>query len=412
MLKNIIIINDFSYINGGASRVALESAIGLSARQYKVIFFSAVKSSDSNDQPSDNLKFECLNQHEILLDPKRQRASIQGLWNLKAARSINKLLDSHKTSDTVVHIHSWTKALSSSVIRSVLKRGFSLVLTLHDYFSVCPNGTLFDFLSKKNCTLKPLSMSCIVRNCDMRRYSHKVWRCLRQSIQSVVGKMPYGINYFIFVSEFSRGILEKYLPEHIQGRLIKNPIDIELTEPVFPSDNRAFIYVGRLSEEKGVLTLARAFRGKDDKLIFVGDGNCRDEILRILPNVKITGWISSSSVIEYLRASRALVLPSAWYETQGMVVLEAAAQGVPAIVPDTCAAREFVRDGKTGLWFRGGDLDDLLEKINSLEDDNLVEMLGKEAYSSFWTNPPTLEKHTDELIDVYESILQEKKKCY
>jgi len=406
MLKNIVIVNDFSYVNGGASRVALAGALGLTAHQYKVVFFSSVKSSNPNNQQGNNLEFECLDQHEILLDPKRYRATIQGLWNLKAARSLHRLLDSYNPSDTVVHVHSWTKALSSSVIRTVSERGFPLICTLHDYFSVCPNGTLFDFSCKKNCLLHPMSLRCIMRNCDVRCYSHKVWRCLRQAVQGMFGRMPRGINYFIFVSDFSRGILEKYLPEHAHGRFIKNPIDIQLNKPVLPSDNQVFSYIGRLSEEKGVIELAKVFRGKQDKLVFVGDGECRDEIKRILPNAQITGWVSTDRVIEYLRNSRALVLPSVWYETQGMVVLEAAAQGVPAIVPDTCAAREFVMDGETGLWFRGGDFNDFSEKVASLEDDSFVGALGKGAYDNYWANPPTLEKHTNELIEVYESVLK------
>ncbi len=393
-------------MNGGASRVALASASGLSKRQYKVVFFSSVTSSGTNDQQCNGLEFECLYQHEILLDPKRHRAAIQGLWNFKAARSLNRLLDSYNPLDTVVHVHSWTKALSSSAIRAVSERGFPLICTLHDYFSVCPNGTLFDFSYKKNCLLHPMSLRCIMRNCDVRCYSHKVWRCLRQIVQYSLGRIPRGIDYFIFVSEFSRSILKRYLPEHIQGRFIQNPINIGFNKPIVPSDNHVFTYIGRLSREKGVLELAKVFRDKQDKLVFVGDGECRDEIARMLPNAKITGWVSSDAVIEYLRASRALLFPSVWYETQGMVVLEAAAQGVPAIVPDTCAAREFVKDGKTGLWFMGGDFIDFSKKVASLNNDTFVRVLGKEAYDHFWTNPPTIEKHTDELIDVYEYILR------
>jgi glycosyltransferase involved in cell wall biosynthesis len=212
---------------------------------------------------------------------------------------------------------------------------------------------------------------CLVRDCDMRCYTHKMWRCIRQLIQKVPGKMPHNISCFIFVSEFSRNILEKYLPKHPLSRFIPNPIDVPSTHPAFVSDNRIFIYVGRLSKEKGVLGLAKAFQGKDAKLVFVGDGDCRHEILRILPDADITGWVNADLVKEHLRAARALILPSICYETQGMVVLEAAAQGVPAIVPDTCAAKDLVKDGETGLWFRGGNFNDLLKKLSSLEDNSL-----------------------------------------
>jgi glycosyltransferase involved in cell wall biosynthesis len=92
---------------------------------------------------------------------------------------------------------------------------------------------------------------------------------------------------------------------------------------------------------------------------FIGDGPLKDELMRVAPSVTVTGWQTPSEAHELMRQSRALVLPSLWYETQGLVVAEASAMGVPVIVPSTSAAREWVEDGVTGLIFKGGDVNGL-----------------------------------------------------
>ena len=109
----------------------------------------------------------------------------------------------------------------------------------------------------------------------------------------------------------------------------------------------------------------------------------------------------------WLSKARALVFPSLWYETQGLVVMEAAAKGVPAIVSDGCAARDFIVHGETGLLFRNGDVADLAEKISMLKDPKLAEHLGRQAYERYWANPNSMENHISDLIKYYHHILNE-----
>jgi glycosyltransferase involved in cell wall biosynthesis len=89
-------------------------------------------------------------------------------------------------------------------------------------------------------------------------------------------------------------------------------------------------------------------------------------------------------------------------------VLEAAAQGVPAIVPDTSAARDYVVDGETGFWFRGGDVDDLASKMAKLSDPDIARNMGQAAYDRFWSNPSTLDDHAMRLEEVYRKVIASK----
>lgn len=401
---HIIIVNDFGHITGGADKVALTSAVGLAKAGHDVTVFTAVEPI-MKELLENNIKVICTEQFDILHDSNRIRALIQGIWNKKAYEQMIELLDKKDASNTIVHIHSWTKALSSSVSRAATEKKFKVVLTLHDYFSVCPNGGFYNYEKNEICKLKPLSKECIFCNCDSRHYYHKLWRVLRQKKQFNKGLIPKGINNYIYISELNKQVLQSYLPKTSNLYYVKNPIDIEKEEPVDVSKNSAFVFIGRLTKEKGVTLFAKAASELNCEAIFVGDGQCRNDILKINSKAKITGWVEKKKVNSYLKSARALIFPSLWYEGMPLAVLEAIAKGIPVIVSDTCASREVVKNSKTGLWFRRGDASDLISKIKLLYDDDYVRLLGNKAYLEYWNNDYSSENHIKQLESVYLKIL-------
>lgn len=402
---SVVVVNDFAHVNGGAALVALESAKGLASRGWEVTLFAAVNPIDESLIKA-GVKVICTDQHEIRTDPNRKRAIWQGIWNRVAAGKFANILKDKNPRHTIIHVHGWTKSLSSSVIRVAVDAGFPVACTLHDYFIACPNGGFFDYKKNEICRRRALSLDCILTNCDKQGYGQKLFRVIRQHKQKKAGRVPSGIKQFISISEFSLNILKPYLPRGAGVDFVPNPIFIDRAERITPSENDVFVYIGRLSPEKGVTLLAEAARGTGVRVKIVGDGELRQTLEIQFPEIEFTGWQNREQVIEHIRSARALVLPSLWYETQGMVVAEAAALGVPAIVPDTCAARDMVVDGQTGLWFKGGISDDLAEKITRLKDSATVQSMGQAAYAKFWANPPTLNKHLDALTEVYKQLLK------
>jgi glycosyltransferase involved in cell wall biosynthesis len=369
-----------------------------------VILFSAVGPTDSTIEEA-GVTVVLTGQHELIQDPYRFRAAVQGIWNSRARREIRGLLRSLDPRYTIVHLHSWVKALSSSVVREAVNRKFSVVCTLHDYFAACPNGGFFDYQQGKPCGEIALSLRCVCRNCDSRSYPQKLWRVARQTVQNALGEVPRGIKHFISVSEFSEQILRRYLPVASTIDRVENPIETVQRDVTDVASNSAFIYVGRLAPEKGALTFAKAASQLGATAIFVGDGPDAERIKTVYPKAEITGWLSRDLVTRQIRLARALVMPSLWYETQGLVVSEAAAQGVPAIVSDRCAARYAVTDGQTGLWYDGGDSGDLALKMEAISHSTIAEVFGKNAYDSYWANPMTLARHVDELERLFGAYL-------
>jgi glycosyltransferase involved in cell wall biosynthesis len=165
--------------------------------------------------------------------------------------------------------------------------------------------------------------------------------------------------------------------------------------------------VGRITQGKGAILFARAARALGSDALFVGDGPCAPEVVKLYNRARVTGWASREKVTDYLKTARVLVFPSLWYETEGLSVIEAAALGVPSIVADTSAARMSIVDGVTGLCFAGADEADLSRTMRTLSaDDALVGTMGQAAYQRYWENPRTLDRHVSELEVVYEQVLR------
>jgi glycosyltransferase involved in cell wall biosynthesis len=281
------------------------------------------------------------------------------------------------------------------------------VCTLHDYFSICPNGGLYNFPQQRLCLLRPMSLGCIASNCDARSYAQKLWRVGRQVVQNRFGGIPRRLKYFITVSDYSESLLRPWLPASAEFFRVRNPIEIDKMAPSAVHDNSSFTFVGRISTEKGPDVFAAAAQSANVRAVFVGSGPKEESITAMNTSVEHLGWLDRPGVVRAIQSSRAVVFPSLLHETHGLVVLEAAALGVPAIVSDSCAAREAIVDGETGLLFRAGNASDLSTKLVLLDrDPELAARLGSAAYKRYWSAPSTVEMHTKQLIACYGEIMK------
>jgi glycosyltransferase involved in cell wall biosynthesis len=406
MLKNIVVLNDNARVTGGADKIALDSAVGLARRGYHVDLLTATTPIAPELLSVPRLAVHSTDQFEILQDPSRLRAATQGLWNVKSYRAASTLLDDLRAEETVVHLHLWAKALSSSVVRAAVDRGFRVVCTLHDYMLSCPVGTWFDHGAQRICTRVPLSASCLMAHCDSRSYADKLWRTARTLVQSTAGKLPSGLTDVIAISDMVISKLRPYLPPEIRVHRLSNFADVVRQERVDAAANSSFVFSGRLAKEKGPVTFAQAAHAAGVSALFLGEGECRTAVREAMPQALISGWLRHEQSLQQLRRARSLVFPSLWYEAQPLIILEALALGIPCVVSETSAARDMIIPERTGLLFRTGDVADLQDKLARLrDDDELVGRLSRNAYEDYWKSPCTLESHLDGLIDIYQTML-------
>lgn len=402
----VLIVNDHGSVNGGSAQVAIASACALKHLGVDVLYFCAVGPVDLRLAEA-GIEAICLGQHDLTDNPSKIKAAVSGLWNPISARALEATLSRLDASQTVVHIHGWTKALTSSIFSVCKAKGFRVVHTLHEYFTACPNGGFFDYQRVAICTRPALGVDCLTTNCDSRGYPEKAWRVVRQFITRGVAKVPAQLEDVIFLSKVAKDVLKPYYPPSTRWHAVRNPIAMEKPEErARPWESRTFLYVGRLDPEKGADLFIEACQAAGVDSMIVGDGVQRAELMKVAASTVFTGWIESHKVRSILAGSRALVLPSRWYEGQPLVVQEALALGIPVIVSDRTGSTELVQDSENGFLFKCGSAQDLKEKIKRLLDDELVRSMSAKAYEGYWSAPPTAESHARELKLLYREILE------
>ncbi len=407
MVKNIIFVFDYAYVDGGAANVAIQSAVAL-AEQYRVCFFAAVGPVCDALKES-RVEVTCLDQQDINHAPFLKAAK-NGVWNSSAKRAFKKFLSDFSPEDTVVHIHGWTKALSASVLSQPAKMGFKTVLTLHDFFPICPNGGLYHYVKNVSCEKKPMSLGCVLCNCDKRNYLQKLYRVIRQMPTRRFFKKAKNLT-LLYISEFSYLKLKPWLNPSIPCLFVRNPYELGDAALYRAEENLNYCFLGRVCPEKGVDLFCRAASSllKEGRLrgkaIVIGDGETRAELEAQYPEVEFAGWKTHEEVASYIREARALVFPSKIYETAGLTPIEFMAHGIPCIIADNCAARDYLDKENTGLLFQSGNAEDLREKLLLAEDDAYWSVVAKTLRETFRPEEYSIAAHMEALLAVYEGLL-------
>lgn len=401
----IVICSDFGAITGGQAKVAIESAIGLKKQGHRVIFFAATGPADKALAEAE-VEVHCLGQYDLVGNPSQIGAAIQGIWNWPAAAALDKLLADLPRETTVIHVHSWAKALSPLIAAPIAKSGLPAVFTLHEFFLSCPNGGFYNYRKSAVCTLAPLSLQCWATDCDSRSYARKLWRNARLLYAQKIAHLPEVFSAFITISAFQRRIVAPSIPAGAKLHRLSNPVNVEALGQKSDPTAGEIIFVGRLSPEKGAFLFAEAARKIGLVPIFVGDGPIAAELAARFPEARILGWKKEQEVRALMRGARALVFPSLWYEGQPLTILEAKALGLPIVVADNCAGSDEVENGVTGLWFKSGDGDDLARALVELRDDARVTAMSHAAYRAYWADPCTLDRHVAGLLSIYHGMLE------
>jgi glycosyltransferase involved in cell wall biosynthesis len=399
---HVVIVSDFASVNGGAATVAIESARGLAEAGVAVTFVAAI------GPVSPKLKHEDIRVALLELPDVKSlnplAGALAGIWNRKSAKAFRDILATHDPARTIVHFHQWTKALSPSVIGMAARLGFPVVIAGHDFFSCCPNGGYFNFRTGKTCTLKPMSVACMATACDRQSHAHKIIRLIRQiatnRAQARVKRLHYA-----FVSDYALKIARPFLRRDATFHVLYNMIDQVKGEPRDPALAKHLLVVGRMTEDKGVLGMARAARSANMPIRFVGDGAMADAVRKANPEAVVTGWVPHETVPNEIANARAIVTASAYIETGPLVTADAMAVGVPSILSRASGLARLIRHGENGLLVEPGDEDGLASLMRRLKDDAFLRKLGANAYQDFWKAPLTLEAHIKGLLAIYCAVL-------
>ena len=308
----------------------------------------------------------------------------------------------------VVHVHNFFPQISPSIYDACLEAGVPVVQTLHNYRLICPGAMLMR--DGKICE------QCITGS----PYQAVLHGCYRGSKLGslVVAHMvaqhrkentwQHKVNRFIALTNFAKSRFVKAgFPADkikVKANFVHDPLPespaVDRTLPAF------VLFVGRLSEEKGLKTLLKAWSTMTDKTVLkvAGAGPLAD----LLPgknNIEALGLQNAKQISALMQQAAFLVLPSEWYEGFPLVLVEAFAHGLPVLASNLGSMADIIKDDETGLLFTPGDAEDLASKAKWLLENPLkAQALGNNARRTF-LEKYTAEQNYAELIAIYEDAM-------
>jgi glycosyltransferase involved in cell wall biosynthesis len=332
---------------------------------------------------------------------------LTNIWSVKSQREIKNLIRREKPD--ICHFHNIFYLISPSALYSCKELGVPVVLTLHNFRLFCANGLLLRNGEVCEDCLGHYPFRGIIHGCyrNSRLYSLPV--SLMEYVHQVLGTWEKKVDAFIALTNFSKG---KYmgggLPEDkifVKPNFLPDPVEPEFT----PGD--CALYVGRLAEEKGMMTLLEAWRRLENiTLRIIGDGPMKKDILHYveknnMDNVSLVGRVPRDQVIEYMKDAMFLVFPSEWYEGFPMTLVEAYASGKPVLASGMGVMEEIIKDGETGFLFEPKNSEDLADKVARMWKNREECMkMGKRAREEF-EKYYTPDRNFKILMDIYQRVL-------
>ena len=325
-------------------------------------------------------------------------------WSKRSYTEIKGIIQTIRPD--IMHVHNYWLVLSPSIFAAAKDCGVATIFTLHNYRLICPGNHLL-----RN-----------GRICEACLHGHP-WRVLlnrclpgRSLMKSFLSLLLYRetkrkrfldawVDAYIALSDFGRSkFIEAGLSEtkvFVKPNFIKDPFH---GVPIEKNKTCGALFAGRLSPEKGVETLLKAWAGLDYPLFIAGDGPARGYLQKKAPpSVTFGGWQNRENILKLLQEATCFIFPSELYEGFGLSLLEAMACGKAIIASDLGPRREMIKDGISGLLFKAGNTVDLRSKIDLvLGDRTMRQSMGAVARKTY------LERYTPEinyeiLMKIYET---------
>ena len=331
-------------------------------------------------------------------------------WNPFMARALRNKIKKFKPD--VVHVHNSFPLLSPAIFHAIgaLTAG---VLTLHNYRLFCPAG--IPMREGKVCTVcldSSSSLPSIQYGCYRQSRLATIPLAFSVGLHRLLGTWKRHVDGFITLSEFQRLLMTAAgLPE---SRVHVKPNFFPGAPPVkqWHEHESYIVFVGRLSKEKGVINLLRAWQAWGSaapELRLIGDGELRQQLEMMAKNlpVRFFGQIPSTEAQAQIANAKMLILPSECFETFGLVVVEAFAFGTPTAVSNLGPLATTVENSVSGVVFKPCNPESLLNVVRSTwENPELLEKLGhgaRKAFEAKYTENMNYEK----LMTIYEKAIAE-----
>lgn len=403
----ILMVNKFFYIKGGSETYYFALKKKLEHEGHTVVDFS-MQDEKNCESPYASYFVKNVDYAKETSVFSKIGMALNIIYSREAKRKFEELVIREKPD--VVHLHIFQHQLSPSILDICKKYDIPTVYTAHDLKMVCLNykmmhhgricedcrdGNLFH-CARNRCVKDSFAKSCIN---TAEGYLHR-WR-----------KSYDAIDYIITPSRFYK---EKFEQFGVQSeRLVHIPNFLDRKTPIVAlrtDCEKYYLYFGRLSEEKGVLTLVKAAERAGVLLYIVGTGPLKETIEifiaeKKLTNVKMLGFKSGQELVNLVGNAKAVVLPSEWYENGPYSAIEALQVARPIIGADIGGIPELIN--RNGFLFESGNVTALSECLRDCSEcpEGTYEAM-KQASRKLFETQYMADNHYVRLMQVYQKAIK------
>lgn len=339
-------------------------------------------------------------------------AALGVVYNVRSARVVARKLEEFKPD--IVHVHNFFPLLSPAVFSVCRKYKVPVVMTLHNYRLVCPSAVLYysgqvqlenvPHIFPVKAIRKGVYRSSRIETASVVLATgiHKILGTWRNSVSRFIALTPGAASLFLDSSL-------RLKPEQLK---VKPNFTADVGIGQEPRENFV-LYLGRLTEEKGIRTLLQAHKVSNFQLRIIGTGPLEDEVAAYADyshTCEYLGFKPRGEAMELLKKATALVFTSEWLETFGMAVVEAFATATPVVAAKIGGAAHLVQHAENGLHYSPGQAQELAEQVQRLlQQPNYARRLGQQAREHYLQHY-TPEANYKLLLQIYEEAIAQKKK--
>lgn len=410
----VLQLNNYAYLKGGSEKVFIDTSNVLREYGHDVICFSMKDSSVDIDGCT-------LVDHVDWSERKGLASKVRGvssfIYNRRVAKELEKLIMEFKPE--IAHVHIYYGRLSNSIIRVLKKHKIPIVQSVHEYRLLCPAYTCLNGKHEicECCAGLKLKTSCIRNKCIKNNSLLSFVATSECLVRDTFFNNQKYFSKFIMVSEFIKNLHIKYYPEiEYKSEIVYNMVDLDkyaIYKVTSDKKSDYYLYLGRLSYEKGLMTLMKSFKELPNiNLKLAGTGPLETELKEYidknkLTNIELFGFLSGEKLYNTIANAKFLIIPSEWYENNPISVIESLAIGTPVIGSNIGGIPELVINNKTGYLYKPGDFEELekiirqTDCIDFLTYQQLVEngekLVKKKCYKTVYYN---------KLISIYRDAIK------
>ena len=309
----------------------------------------------------------------------------------------------------IVHVQNFFPLFSPSIFYAAKKAGAKVIMSVRNYRLVCPNALMY--INNKicnDCVGKKIPFPAVFKKCYRDSYSANGVTVAMLGLHNLLNTWNTKIDGFVCISEFvKKQLLQVSFDEE------KLYVKYNFVSSALPFNNNPddyYIYVGRLSVEKGLDILLDTFKKNKKKLFVLGDGPLRQDVRDATeesPNISFLGKLSISQTYNMISNAKALIFPSKWHEPFGRTIVESFAHGTPVIGASLGGVTELIKDGYNGFLFDPYINNGLSEAIARFDNiANSIE-IRQNAYDSYKDKFDPSSNFT-QLLNIYNNVLATK----